>query len=643
MGISEVRRLGCEIKEHENFILCYMGQTAGQYGVGFVINRVIKNNIDSFIGISERLAILNIDIGGQKISILQVYFPTTDAKETEIDELYESIEKALQTAYPHVILMGDFNAKVGAPKENEDLVMKQYGHGTRNNRGQKLINFALEHKLTIINTCFKKKPNQKWTWRSPNGLYKNEIDYILTNQPRSFTNLEILNLNYPSDHRTIRGTIKLSKHKLSRARFTNKQGCRLKCEEDIAKYKDILKLKLSEAPYHQGKETVHTCYEKISNAISESLKLTQGNKRNQKQKIIQERTEKLLQRRKALQSTKSKTRSMKNELSALYKIVNKYIKKDYSKYRQDTIMRHLQQCGSTKKPFKELRTNYSWIKGLKSQDKEIYKRCDIVNTATEFYRNLYSDNNNNITTSNNNKEDQFKDFIEIDETEVIETIKKLKLDKSPGSDNITNEVLKAETKQPIEQAGFRKGFSTTDHIHTIELIKEKYQEQQRTLYITFIDYQKAFDSVSHNSIWESLVEQGVEEVHIKTIQNIYNNNKGRIKLESTGPCFPIKRGVRQGDPLSPTLFITILENIINKLDWCRLGLRIKDEYLSHLRFADDLVLLSETADQMQSMIESLHQASTKIGLEMNLTKTKIMTNSNWKKTHNNQRRTTRIC
>ncbi|GBP61538.1 hypothetical protein EVAR_44009_1 [Eumeta japonica] len=106
-------------------------------------------------------------------------------------------------------------------------------------------------------------------------------------------------------------------------------------------------------------------------------------------------------------------------------------------------MRHLQQCGSTKKPFKELRTNYSWIKGLKSQDKEIYKRCDIVNTATEFYRKLYSDNNNNITTSNNNKEDQFKDFIEIDETEVIETIKKLKLDKSPGSNSVTNEALKA--------------------------------------------------------------------------------------------------------------------------------------------------------------------------------------------------------
>lgn len=187
-----------------------------------------------------------------------------------------------------------------------------------------------------------------------------------------------------------------------------------------------------------------------------------------------------------------------------------------------------------------------------------------------------------------------------------------------------------ETKQPVEQAGFRKGFSTIDHIHTIELIIEKYQEHQRTLYITFIDYQKAFDTVSHNSIWESLAEQGVEEVYIKTIQNIYNNNKGRIKLESIGPRFPIQRGVRQGDPLSPILFISILENIIGKLDFHKIGLCIKGQYLSHLRFADDLALLSETAGQMQYMIETLHQASIKVGLEMNLTKTKIMTNNRWK-------------
>ncbi|GBP16132.1 Putative uncharacterized transposon-derived protein F52C9.6 [Eumeta japonica] len=66
---------------------------------------------------------------------------------------------------------------------------------------------------------------------------------------------------------------------------------------------------------------------------------------------------------------------------------------------------------------------------------------------------------------------------------------------------------------------------------------------------------------------------------------------------------------------------------MNGLDWSKTGLHIKGAYLNHLRFADDLVLLSETVNEMQSMIESLQKASTKVGLEMNLMKTKIITNS----------------
>lgn len=106
-----------------------------------------------------------------------------------------------------------------------------------------------------------------------------------------------------------------------------------------------------------------------------------------------------------------------------------------------------------------------------------------------------------------------------------------------------------EANQPVEQAGFRKGFSTVDHIHAIELIIEKYREQRRPLYLAFIDYQKAFDAVTHDSVWQSLKELGVNEKYINVTRSIYSNNKGNIKLETLGPCFPIKRGVRLADPL----------------------------------------------------------------------------------------------
>lgn len=65
--------------------------------------------------------------------------------------------------------MGDFNAKIGKLQKDEYLVIKQYAYGTRNARGQRLIDLAMENKLAIINTYFKKKKKRKWTWQSPNS------------------------------------------------------------------------------------------------------------------------------------------------------------------------------------------------------------------------------------------------------------------------------------------------------------------------------------------------------------------------------------------------------------------------------------------------------------------------------------------
>ncbi|PZC70710.1 hypothetical protein B5X24_HaOG215026 [Helicoverpa armigera] len=183
-----------------------------------------------------------------------------------------------------------------------------------------------------------------------------------------------------------------------------------------------------------------------------------------------------------------------------------------------------------------------------------------------------------------------------------------------------------DEQQPIEQAGFRKGFSTIDHIHTIKQVLEKYNEYNKTLYIAFIDYAKAFDSIKHEFIWEALKQQGVPSVYINIIANIYSNIKAKIQLESLGTEFNIQKGVRQGDPLSPKLFSAVLENIFRKLDWENFGLNINGKKLNHLRFADDLVLFEENPKNLEIMIQSLNNESLKVGLKMNTEKTKIMTN-----------------
>lgn len=101
---------------------------------------------------------------------------------------------------------------------------------------------------------------------------------------------------------------------------------------------------------------VQSCNDTIINAITLSLKHARvKNDENKVHKIFPTQTLKLLQRRKERQKTKNKSLSMKNELRALFKLVNKYIKKDYVNYRQDTIKKYLQHTGSTKKAYKILK------------------------------------------------------------------------------------------------------------------------------------------------------------------------------------------------------------------------------------------------------------------------------------------------
>jgi hypothetical protein len=160
-------------------------------------------------------------------------------------------------------------------------------------------------------------------------------------------------------------------------------------------------------------------------------------------------------------------------------------------------------------------------------------------------------------------------------------------------------------EQPPEQAGFRSNFSTIDHIFTMNQIIEKCNEYKKIVYIAFIDYQKAFDSLEHIYIWRALQIQGVDAKYIRIIKKIYENARSRIKLEKTGDSFEVKRGVRQGDPLSPKIFNAVLQMVFSMLEWESKGLNVNNRRISNLRFADDVTLLSESKDELVEMIGEL--------------------------------------
>ncbi|CAG4955827.1 unnamed protein product [Colias eurytheme] len=383
------------------------------------------------------------------MTIIQTYAPTEAACEEEINTFYSNINRAIDQSYKNYIIIGDFNAKIGQPRQNEHLLMKSNGFGERNQRGQRLIDFAFEHKLAILNTFFNKKPNQRWTWRSPNGNYKNEIDYVLSNQPNIFQNIEVLNLNYPSDHRAIRATISITKQKKKRTAFNNNRYSSLKTEQEIISYKQNISSQLQDLHKCQEQTSVQAFYNTLTKTITQSLQdaRTFNEKSKSNHKVLKERTLELIKRRQELQHAKEKTRATKNELSALYKLISKYIKHDYKSYRLNTIKKHLENAGSSKKALKELKTNKHWIDGLERNDITVNNRKEIIDVATQFYKTLYKAQGNECNTltyakdiySSTNKNEN---ITPITEEEVLQEIKRLKTDKSPGPDGITNEAIK---------------------------------------------------------------------------------------------------------------------------------------------------------------------------------------------------------
>ena len=113
------------------------------------------------------------------ITLSQVYTPTTDTEDEEREEFYNN-PKELIDIMPKkdaVIVLGDFNSKTGNIKTPG--VTGDFGLGDRNEAGDMLVQFCIEHNMTIMNTCFQQPKRHLYTWTSPNGLYRNQIDYIL--------------------------------------------------------------------------------------------------------------------------------------------------------------------------------------------------------------------------------------------------------------------------------------------------------------------------------------------------------------------------------------------------------------------------------------------------------------------------------
>ena len=116
------------------------------------------------------------------ITVIQVYAPTSNAEEAEVEQFYEDLQDLLELTPKKDVLfiIGDWNAKVGS--QETPGVTGKFGLGMQNEVGQRLIAFCQENAMIIANTLFQQHKRRLYTWISPDGQHQNQIDYILCSQ-----------------------------------------------------------------------------------------------------------------------------------------------------------------------------------------------------------------------------------------------------------------------------------------------------------------------------------------------------------------------------------------------------------------------------------------------------------------------------
>ena len=175
------------------------------------------------------------------------------------------------------------------------------------------------------------------------------------------------------------------------------------------------------------------------------------------------------------------------------------------------------------------------------------------------------------------------------------------------------------------QIGFQPKARTVDHMFILRTLIEKYTNNRSKLYVCFVDFQKAFDSVLHSALLYKLAKLDINGHFKNIIQHMYQDNTLYVRIQDKLTCgFKPKVGVRQGDNLSPNLFKIFINDLPDIFDKEDDQVQLENNFISSLLYADDFMLLSTSKAGLQRCIDKLASYSDDNCLTVNLKKTKIV-------------------
>ncbi|VDP52022.1 unnamed protein product [Schistosoma margrebowiei] len=457
--------------------------------------------------------------------------------------------------------MGDFNAKVGTDNSGYEDFIGRHGLGERNENGERFANLCAFNKLVIGGTIFSHKRIHKTTWTSPDHTTQNQMDHICINKTfrRTIKDMRTKRgADIASDHHLLVAKMKLKLKKHWTMGRTISQKFNTAFLQDTNKL-NKLKIDLSNKfqAFHdllngEG-TTVESNWKGIKEAITSTCHEVLGYKKHHhKEWITVDTLDKIQERRnkKAAVNT-SGTRAEKAKSQAEYTEVKKQVKRSIRTDKR-TYVEYLAKTVEKAANEGNMRQLYDITKKLsgsrRKPERPVESKEGEVITNIEEQRNRWAEHfkellNRPAPLDPTNIEAAPTDLpINIGPTtieEIIIDIRQIKSGKAAGPDDIPAEALK------------------------VDIIVEQSIEWNSSLYISFIDYEKAFDSVDRTTLWKLLRHYGVPQKIVNIIQNSYDGL--HCKIVHGGhltKSFEVKTGVRQGCLLSPFLFLLVIDWIM---------------------------------------------------------------------------------
>ncbi|XP_013786828.1 craniofacial development protein 2-like [Limulus polyphemus] len=180
LGLAEMRWSGCGRSQSEEVTILWPGhEQQAVNGVGMMISKTADKALVEWKPVDERILTARFVTSQSRLTIVQSYAPTETADEVVKDSFYERLQETVDGVHRYDILMvmGDFNTKM-SPERINGMVGPFASSPVTNENGDRFRTFSNVNGLCIGNSFFQHKRIHRWTWRSPDGQIKNEIDYI---------------------------------------------------------------------------------------------------------------------------------------------------------------------------------------------------------------------------------------------------------------------------------------------------------------------------------------------------------------------------------------------------------------------------------------------------------------------------------